>query len=73
MAIDKELLEILVCPESKEPLIYFEEEQFLFCPASRLKYAIKDDIPVMLIDEAERLDEKTGGDLVAKAKSLGLA
>ena len=73
MALDKELIDILACPESKAPLIYFEQEQFLFCPTSRLKYLIKDEIPVMLIDEAERLDEAEAEKLVAKAKEMGLA
>ena len=54
MALSPELLEILVCPESKGELVYFESEGFLFCPGSKLKYRIEDDIPVMLIDEAER-------------------
>ena len=56
MALSQELLEILVCPESKEDLVYFEQEGFLFCPASRLKYRIEDDIPIMLIDEAIALE-----------------
>jgi len=43
MALDDKLLEILVCPESKQPLIYFEEEEILLSPASRLKYAVEDD------------------------------
>ncbi len=67
MALDPELLEILVCPESKEPLLYFEQENFLFCPDSRLKYSIEDDIPVMLIEEAERLSEQEAQALVARA------
>ena len=57
MALSQELLDILVCPESKQALVYFADEGFLFCPESRLKYRIEDDIPVMLVDEAERLDE----------------
>ena len=67
MALSQELLEILVCPESKEDLVYFEQEGFLFCPASRLKYRIEDDIPVMLIDEAERLDEGAAEELMKRA------
>ena len=67
MAIDSQLLEILVCPEARKPLIYFETEGFLFCPASRLKYRIEDDIPVMLVDEAERLDEEAAADLMKRA------
>jgi uncharacterized protein YbaR (Trm112 family) len=54
-------------------LIYFEEEGFLFCPASRLKYSINDDIPVMLVDEAERLDEEAAAALVETARERGLA
>ena len=72
MALDKELLEILACPESKAPLIYFEQEEFLFCPVSRLKYSIKDEIPVMLVEEAERLDEEAAAKLIADAKQRGL-
>ncbi len=67
MAIPPELLEILVCPESKEKLIYFEEEGFLFCPASRLKYRVEDDIPVLLVDEAERLSPEAAEDLMRRA------
>lgn len=53
MALDKELLEILACPKCKGELTYKENEQVLECPACRLRYPIKDDIPIMLIDEAE--------------------
>jgi len=67
MPIDPQLLEILVCPESKKPLVYFEDEGFLFCPDSRLKYRIDDDIPVMLVDEAERLDDNAAAALMQRA------
>jgi len=67
MALDPLLLEILVCPESKKPLLYFEKEHFLFCPESRLKYRIEDDIPVMLIEEAERLDDAATQALMERA------
>ncbi len=70
MALDPELLEILVCPESKKPLLYFPDDGFLFCPDSRLKYRVEDDIPVMLVDEAERLDEAAADALVARAAEL---
>lgn len=72
MALDDELLDILVCPESKEPLIYFEDEEFLFCPASRLRYSVEDDIPVMLVDEAERVSEEEAEELVEKARNRDL-
>jgi len=53
MALDKELLEILACPKCKGELEYDEANQKLICHKCRLKYSIKDDIPIMLIDEAE--------------------
>ncbi len=52
MALDKELLEILVCPKCKGELDYKEQENRLICHACKLAYRIEDDIPVMLIDEA---------------------
>ena len=60
--IDKKLLSILVCPVSKAPLEYDEENQELICKASGLAYPIRDDIPVMLETEARQLsaDEKLG-------------
>ncbi len=69
MGLDKKLLEVLVCPESKKPLVYFESENFLFCPDSKLKYRIDDGIPVMLISEAERLDDEAAKALMERAPS----
>ena len=69
MALDPELLEILVCPESKKPLLYFESEGFLLCPESRLKYPIEDDIPVMLVEDAERLEPAEVEALVRRASA----
>lgn len=54
--ISKELLEILACPKCKGPVELTEKEDGLICSACQLRYEIRDDIPVMLIDEAERLD-----------------
>ena len=53
MAISSELLEILVCPKCKGDLILTESQDGLICDACRLKYEIRDDIPIMLIDEAQ--------------------
>ncbi len=53
--MDGKLLNILVCPLCKSPLIYRKAEQELICKADRLAFAIKDDIPVMLADEARQL------------------
>ena len=51
--LDKKLLEILCCPKCKGDLYYDEVNQKLICKSCRLKYPIKDNIPVMLINEAE--------------------
>lgn len=53
--MDAKLLDILVCPLCKSPLIYRKAEQELVCKADRLAYPIQDDIPVMLADEARPL------------------
>ncbi len=52
MAVSQDLLEILVCPKCKGDLALTEAGDGLICHACRLKYAIRDDIPIMLIDEA---------------------
>lgn len=54
--MDKTLLEILACPNCKSGLNYHkQQQQQLICPACRLAYPIRDDIPVMLADEAREL------------------
>jgi uncharacterized protein YbaR (Trm112 family) len=53
MAISKDLLEILVCPLCKEPVELKTDETGLKCPACKRVYPIRDDIPVMLVDEAQ--------------------
>ncbi len=53
--MDKKLHEILACPVCKGPLVYDREQQELICKADRLAYPIRDDIPVMLEDEARQL------------------
>jgi len=56
MAIHKELLEILVCPKCKGEIYLSASQDGLICDACRLKYEIRDDIPIMLIDEAQPLE-----------------
>lgn len=56
MALDKDLLDILACPKCKGDLEYRQAECQLVCHACRLIYEIKDDIPIMLIDEAKPLE-----------------
>jgi len=55
-AIDPRLLEILVCPLCKGPLVYRKAEGELVCRPDRLAYPVKDGIPVMLEDDARKLD-----------------
>ncbi|HSM41994.1 MAG TPA: Trm112 family protein [Afifellaceae bacterium] len=55
--VDRKLLEILVCPLTKTTLEYDAEAQELISPAARLAFPIRDGIPIMLEDEARRLDE----------------
>ncbi|MGD8498193.1 MAG: Trm112 family protein [Chromatiales bacterium] len=54
--MDKRLLDILVCPVTKGPLIYDKAKQELISKSARLAYPIRDGIPVMLEDEARTLD-----------------
>ncbi len=61
MAISKELLDILVCPKCKGEIYLNKEGNGLICEKCRLLYEIKDDIPIMLIDEAKSLDDKDSG------------
>ena len=56
MPLSEQLLEILVCPACKGDLEYDREAEKLICHACKLRFAIEDDIPIMLIEEAERLD-----------------
>ena len=53
--MDRKLLEILACPICKGPLIHNKDKGELICKADRLAYPIRDDIPVMLEDEARQL------------------
>ena len=55
--VDPKLLEILVCPVTKEPLRYDAETQELISARARLAFPIRDGIPIMLPDEARALDE----------------
>ncbi len=56
--MDKKLLDILVCPICKGPLRYDKARAELICKADRLAYPIRDDIPVMLEDEARRVSDE---------------
>ena len=72
MALDSKLLEILACPEDKGPLLYFADEAALYNPRLKRRYDVKDDIPIMLIDEATTVDDAEHVRLMAKAEADGI-
>ncbi len=72
MALDPLLLEILACPDDKGPLLYFVDEDSLYNPRTHRRYAIRDDIPIMLVDESEVVDDAEHDRLVAKADADGI-
>ena len=72
MALDKLLLDILACPEDRGPLYYFEDEDSLYNPRLHRRYAIRDGIPIMLIDEAETVSDTEHDRLMAKVAAQGL-
>jgi len=51
--LDKQLMEILACPKCKGTVQYNDEKNGLICKSCKLEYPIRDDIPVMLVDEAQ--------------------
>lgn len=57
MTLDRALLAILACPEDKGPLYYVEAEEVLYNPRLQRTYAVRDGIPVMLVEEATTLSD----------------
>jgi uncharacterized protein len=72
MVLDPKLLEVLACPKDKGPLLYFPGEDALYNPRLKLRYRVVDDIPVMLIDEAESVNDDEDARLLAKADAEGI-
>jgi uncharacterized protein YbaR (Trm112 family) len=72
MALDQQLLQILACPEDKGPLLYFADEQVLYNPRLKRRYDVRDDIPIMLIDEATTVVDAEHERLIAKADTDGI-
>jgi uncharacterized protein len=74
MALDPKLLEILACPEDKGPLLYFADENTLYNPRLQRRYRVLDgDIPDLLIDDAETVDDTEHQRLLDKASAEGIA
>lgn len=59
--VDPRLLEILICPQTRQPLRYNAETDELVSPKARLAYPIRGGIPIMLLEEARDLDVEEGG------------
>ena len=72
MSLDPQLLEILACPDDKGPLLYFDDEDALYNPRLKRRYSVKDDIPIMLVDEAETVPTAEHERLMAKAEAQGI-
>jgi uncharacterized protein YbaR (Trm112 family) len=73
MALSPQLLEILACPEDKGPLYYLGDEQALYNPRLKRRYDIRDDIPIMLIDEASTVDDEEHERIMAKVEAESLS
>jgi uncharacterized protein len=72
VALDPLLLDILACPEDRGPLYYFQDEDTLYNPRLHRRYAIREGIPIMLIDEAETVADGEHERLMAKVAAQGL-
>jgi uncharacterized protein len=72
MALDPTLLEILACPEDKGPLYYLADEDTLYNPRLTRRYEIRDDIPVLLVDESITVEGAEHDRIMAKIAAEGL-
>ena len=72
MTLDPKLLEILACPEDKGPLLWYADADTWSNPRLRRRYAVRDGIPVMLVDEAEQVDDAEHDRLTALAAAEGI-
>ena len=73
MSLDPALLAILACPEDKGPLYYLESESVLFNPRLNRTYEIRDDIPVMLVEESTTLSDDDAARLNSIVAERGIA
>jgi len=72
MALDPLLLEILACPDDKGPLLYLADEDALYNPRLQRRYAIRNDIPDMIIEEAETVAADEHERIMAKVEAEGI-
>lgn len=72
MALDATLLSLLACPEDHGPLLYFAAEGALYNPRLKRRYLVRDDVPVMLIEEAQAVSDGEHDRLLALAQERGV-
>jgi uncharacterized protein YbaR (Trm112 family) len=72
VTLDRQLLEILACPEDKGPLYYLADEDLLYNPRLKRRYDVRDDIPVMLVDEATTVDDAEHQRILTRVESEGI-
>ena len=72
MSLDPLLLDVLACPVDKGPLLWFEDEDVLYNPRLKKSYAVVDDVPVLLVDEAVDVGEAEHERLMTKAEKDGV-
>ncbi len=72
MALNPTLLEVLACPRDKQPLYYFDDEGWLYNPRLRIRYAIDDDIPILLPASGEELDDEAHAEMMATIAARSL-
>jgi uncharacterized protein YbaR (Trm112 family) len=70
--LDQLLIDVLVCPLDKGPLLWFEDEQLLYNPRLKKGYEVRDDIPVLLIEESRDVGDEEHDRLMAKAQRQGV-
>ncbi len=73
MSLDPALLDILACPDDKGPLYYLDDESVLFNPRLNRTYEIRDDIPVMLVEESTTLSDDEAARLNTLVAERGIA
>lgn len=67
--LDERLLGLLACPQDKGPLLFFADEDLLYNPRLRIAYPVRDNIPVMLLDESRSVEGAEHDRLMADAAS----
>lgn len=72
MTLDPQLLEILACPEDKGPLYYLADEDLLYNPRLKRRYEVREDIPVMLVDEATTVDDAEHRRILGRVEAEGI-